>query len=82
MDNRFRGKITSWTQWGNVHTSISKKYTDQDAIMIALPKKKIYFRKGWNFPNPLLAVRPVHWLGIICICYMICIFELEISTWG
>ena len=60
MDNRFRGRITSQAQWGNVHTPISKKYVVWDAIMTALPKKKLYFRKGSNFPNPLLAEMPIH----------------------
>ena len=57
-----------------------EKRTNRYAMMTALPKEKLYFRNGSNFPNPILAVSLIHRLRINGICYAISIFELEFST--
>lgn len=47
-----------------------------------IAKGKLYFRNDSNFPNPILAVRPIHRLRINGIRYTISILELEFSTGG
>ena len=59
-----------------------EKRTNRYAMMTALPKEKVYFRNDSNFPNPILAVRPIHRLRINGIRYTISILELEFSTGG